>query len=712
MATSQLRRVIQVLHGAAVPHEGAGLSDGQLLENYVTSREEAAFAALVQRHGPMVWGVCRRALGSYHDAEDAFQATFLVLVRKAASVVPRDMVANWLYGVAHQTALKARTTSAKRQAREKQMPVMPEQALEQQSLWDDLQALLDQELSRMPDKYRAVIVLCDLGGKTRKEAAQYFNVPEGTVASRLATARRMLARRLARRGLPLSGAAVAAVLSQQMASASVPLAVAAGTIKAASLFAAGQSAAAGVLSVKAVALAEGVLKALLLARLKVALAVLAVGALGVIAAVLAQQVPAEVPTVQPVTEKKVGEQQARDVGGVWPQWRGPNRDGVVHGARAPAKWPRALTEEWRVPVGDGVASPVVVAGRVYVFARQREDEVVLCLDLVSGQELWRSVPYAAPYTRRPEERNFSIGPRSTPAVARGRAYTLGMSGTLSCLGAETGALLWRKDCRPKPGPDSPSYGGTSPLVADGLCIVHAGDGTTGGLTAFDALTGEVRWCYAEGYSPMSGSPILVDLAGERQVVTCSASNAAGVSAATGQKLWGAGSGGVGPPYTTPVRYKDLLLVADRQQPLRALKIETGDQGVMARDVWRSKGLPLGYSSPIVAGDLVFGMSSRKNGCFFCLDATSGTALWESAGAQGDYASILNAGSAWLALTEKGRFLVIKPSAIAYEPIAEYQVSETDTHAHPVFLGDRILIKDSTTLRSFRIDSGTGRQSEE
>src|SRR6059058_5092738 len=121
MATNQLRQVIQTLRSATLDPEGVGLSDGQLLESYVRSREEAAFAALVQRHGPMVWGVCRRVLQSHQDAEDAFQATFLVLVRKAASVVPRDMVANWLYGVAHQTALKARAMKVKRRTREVQV---------------------------------------------------------------------------------------------------------------------------------------------------------------------------------------------------------------------------------------------------------------------------------------------------------------------------------------------------------------------------------------------------------------------------------------------------------------------------------------------------------------------------------------------------------------------------------------------------------------
>src|SRR4029078_8959342 len=118
MATRQLRQVIQTLGSATLHHDGAGLTDGQLLESYVTSREETAFAVLVRRHGPMVWGVCRRLLRSHQDAEDAFQATFLVLVRKAASITSRELVANWLYGVAHQTALKARATAAKRMGRE------------------------------------------------------------------------------------------------------------------------------------------------------------------------------------------------------------------------------------------------------------------------------------------------------------------------------------------------------------------------------------------------------------------------------------------------------------------------------------------------------------------------------------------------------------------------------------------------------------------
>src|SRR5262249_32796659 len=159
---------------------------------------------------------------------------------------PPEMVANWLYGVAQQTALKARANLARRRVREVQVAAMPEPAFEQRATRDDLQQLLDQELRCLPDKYRAVIVLCDLEGQTRKEAAMHFRVPEGTVASRLATARTMLSKRLARLGLQMSGTALASALTQE--ASAVPLTVASSTIRAASLFAAGHATAAGVIS--------------------------------------------------------------------------------------------------------------------------------------------------------------------------------------------------------------------------------------------------------------------------------------------------------------------------------------------------------------------------------------------------------------------------------------------------------------------------------
>jgi RNA polymerase sigma factor (sigma-70 family) len=321
MATSHLSDFLQNLRGAVLRRDGAGLTDGQLLAAFIEQRNEAAITALVRRHGAMVWGVCRRVLANHHDAEDAFQATFLVLVRKATAVVPREMVGNWLYGVACQTARKARTTTGKRKARERQVTAMPEPAAVEQDLWNDLQPLLDRELSLLPDKYRVPIVLCDLEGKTRKEAARQVGVPDGTLAARLARGQVLLAKRLGRQGLMLSGGSLAVLLSRDAATAGVPASVLSTTIKAATVFAAGKTAAAGVLSVNAVALTEGVLKTMLLAKLKIATAVLlvvgftGVAALGVtleargaeIGHAQAQERPVAPPlkTEPPPPEKKV-----------------------------------------------------------------------------------------------------------------------------------------------------------------------------------------------------------------------------------------------------------------------------------------------------------------------------------------------------------------------------------------------------------------------
>ena len=259
------------LRRAMLLQNGVGRTDGQLLEDYLSRKDEAALAALVHRHAPMVWGVCRRVLPDYHDAEDAFQAAFLVFVRKAASIASRELLANWLYSVAYQTALKARATAGRRKGREKQVTAMPEPAAADQDQWHDLQPLLDEELSRLPAKYRAVFVLCDLEGKTRKEVARQLDCPEGTVAGRLSRARAMLAKQLARRGVVLTGGALAAVLAQHAASAGVPPSVVSSTIKAASLLADGR--AAGVVSAKVAALAKGVVQAMFATRIKGVLAV-------------------------------------------------------------------------------------------------------------------------------------------------------------------------------------------------------------------------------------------------------------------------------------------------------------------------------------------------------------------------------------------------------------------------------------------------------
>jgi RNA polymerase sigma factor (sigma-70 family) len=265
MVASHARSVVHCFRILA-RHEFAGATDSKLLDLYVREMNETAFEVLVRRHGRMVLGVCQRILGNSHDAEDAFQATFLVLVRKAASIRPARMVGNWLYGVAHRTALEARRAAAKRRAKETLVAPCPPTA---DDTLAQLRPLLDEQLARLPDKYRAVVVLCDLQGRTRKEAAQQLGLPEGTIASRQARARGILAKRLTRQGVTLACGVLPAALAGEAVAASVPVSLIVATVRAVAAYAASPPTAAAAVSAPVAALTEGVVRAMFLRKLKI-----------------------------------------------------------------------------------------------------------------------------------------------------------------------------------------------------------------------------------------------------------------------------------------------------------------------------------------------------------------------------------------------------------------------------------------------------------
>ena len=264
MPTKALRRTIDRLRQTLAPKD---VADEQLLQRFIADRDEIAFAGLVRRHGSMVFGVCRRVLGNLHDSEDVFQATFLVLAEKARSVVNREALASWLYKVAYRIALKARTRNARRRQKEKQVDVMPHPATTAPAV-QDWEALLDEELHRLPEKYRVPLILCDLEGRSGKEAERQLRLPPGTLSSRLSKARRMLAERLTRRGLTL-----AAVLTAAIAESAVPPAPSGATVNGAKLVAAGQLTA---ISSSVTTLMKIGAKAMFLAKLKATVATLMV----------------------------------------------------------------------------------------------------------------------------------------------------------------------------------------------------------------------------------------------------------------------------------------------------------------------------------------------------------------------------------------------------------------------------------------------------
>jgi RNA polymerase sigma factor (sigma-70 family) len=303
MASGALTDFLRRLRGVYAGHNLGERTDAELLEQFVACQEESAFEALVQRHGPMVLGVCRHLLGNTPDAEDAFQATFLVLVSKAASIRQRTLLANWLYRVAYRVAVRARMNGARRRIRETAGGALATAQSQVEPTDPELRPLLHEELNRLPEKYRLPILLCYLQGKAHEEAARQLAWPIGTVKGRLARARELLRGRLTRRGLALSSVALLAILTPEATAALVPAALLHSTLKAACLIAAGQAAVAGMVSAQAAALSQGVLRTMFWTRLTMACTVLlGVGALGVGAGLLAYAKPTE-PPVQPVAER-------------------------------------------------------------------------------------------------------------------------------------------------------------------------------------------------------------------------------------------------------------------------------------------------------------------------------------------------------------------------------------------------------------------------
>lgn len=387
----------------------------------------------------------------------------------------------------------------------------------------------------------------------------------------------------------------------------------------------------------------------------------------------------------------------------WPQWRGPNRDGNVKDAFVPGAWPKALKEEWKVTVGVGHSSPVESNGRIYVFARQGEEEVLLCLDSVSGKEIWRS-SQAISYQMHPAAVGHGKGPKATPVVSNGSVYTFGISGVLSAHDARTGKLKWRHEFSKEYPKTSPLFGtAMSPLVDNGLLIAHVGGPDKGALTAFDAETGAVKWSNnADG--PAYASPIIVTLAGVRQIVTFMQKDLVGVDFAHGKLLWKLPSKTqYDENCNTVVAYKDLLIFSREEQGLSAFRLVKQGAEIIPQQVWNNKEAELYLSTPVLQGNLLFGMTARQKGQFFALDADTGKTVWQSPGRMGENAAILNlGGKALLFLTNEANLIVQPAEAKTYSPVVQYTVAASPTWAHPLVLGGRILIKDETSLRSLAI----------
>lgn len=379
----------------------------------------------------------------------------------------------------------------------------------------------------------------------------------------------------------------------------------------------------------------------------------------------------------------VGQAVAQD----WPQWRGPGRDGKA-AFKAPEAWPKALAEKWRVNVGAGDSSPVLVGDKVYICARVGGDEVTRCLNAADGNEIWADKFPVAAISGAPS-RDHS-GPRATPAVAGGKVVTLSVSGTLSCLDADKGTPVWRKnDIKGTP----KFFTASSPLIVDALVVAQLGGEDGGAIVAYDLADGKEKWKCPEGSA--YASPVLADIDGVKQVVTLTAKNVVGVSLADGKPLWQVPFAPAGMAYNaaTPTVDGSTVIFTGQGRGTKAVKIEKKGDAFAAAELWSSP-VAVAFSSPVLNDGMLYGGSDK--GDLFCLDAKTGKTVWTQAAGLGRYAAMVDLGSAIAAMPDKGQMVVFKPGS-QYAELGKYKAGESGTYACPAASGNRIFTKDKESL---------------
>ena len=383
----------------------------------------------------------------------------------------------------------------------------------------------------------------------------------------------------------------------------------------------------------------------------------------------------------------------------WPQWRGPDRDGVADGFEAPSDWPAALNRQWSVEVGLGYATPVLVGDRIYQFSRQAGDEVMTALDAGTGETIWRTA-YPAPFDMSPATRPHGPGPKSTPTYADGRLFAHGMTGAVTAFDASDGRQLWQV---PGTGVTPLYHTAMSPLVVDDLVIIHMGGHDDGALTAFDAATGNVRWAW-DGDGPAYGSPMLFELGSVRQVVVFTQSQFVGVALETGALLWSR-------PFTTPsdttsqtpILYDGMVIQAGRDNGVTAFRVTQSGGSWATEEVWRANEVSLHMANAVVDGDVLIGLSHLNSGQYFGLDLDTGEVLWTSTPRQANHASITRAGSATLSLEDDAELVVIARDREQFNPVQRYEVADSETWTAPTLSGDRLFVKDVLTLTLWTLD---------
>jgi outer membrane protein assembly factor BamB len=382
------------------------------------------------------------------------------------------------------------------------------------------------------------------------------------------------------------------------------------------------------------------------------------------------------------------------------QWRGQARDGSASAFVEPKAWPETLTQKWKIEVGLGYATPLVVGNRVYVFSRRGDNEVMSALDADTGRTIWED-PYPASFTMNKGASRHERGPKSTPAFAAGKLFSIGMTGIMTAYDANTGKPAWRK-----PGSDLLPMFTThafSPIVDRGVVIFHPGGHDNGAITAFDVATGATKWTW-DGDAPGYGSPIVVDLGGTRQLIALTKGKLVGLDVATGGLLWERPF--VSSNFTnsaTPIVAGQTVIVSNGG-PVTAITVARRDGKWITEEAWTNADQPYRLSNPVVVGDALFGLSTRNSGQYFAIDLKSGKSLWTSEPRQAGQAALVKAGSVVFSLEDDGELVVARTSTTAFEPLRRYKVADSETWTQPTISGNRLFVKDVSTLTLWTLPS--------
>ena len=386
----------------------------------------------------------------------------------------------------------------------------------------------------------------------------------------------------------------------------------------------------------------------------------------------------------------------------WSQWRGPERDGHAPMFQAPASWPEAPRQMWKVEVGEGYASPIVSGQTVYIMARQGEDEVAIALDLATGKPRWTH-RFPTPYDMHQAAVKHGKGPKSTPVVAEGVACFLGVDARFSCHDAENGKVLWTRDFSAKSAPEKTFCGSSiSPLVADGVIYTHLGDDRAGRFFAADLRTGKEKWGW-EGQGPGYASPFWIEIDGQPQVVTFATTDLLSFDPKTGDLLWNR-------HYpdkwreniVDPLVVGQRILISDFENGTLSLWPKKTDKGWVVEDHWHNKELTQRMASPVTDGKRVYGFSDRRKGQLFALDPENGKVLWKDEG-RGGRNAVLNLAGDWLLVSNTDAELkVIQLGDKALEEVKRYEIATSEVWAQPAWLQDGLLVKDLRHLTRFAL----------